>query len=188
MKPPYPWEIRDCSFDWERCRAVKGLGQPEFYLLKDFESDKRKDLFWAEQYKTLIKLSVIYLAHLQYAKNWGKPYDPEEWKNTANHCLLFSRREAETLPHSVVTHRTCGFESHFMFDRAAANGKRGKERGGGKGAGSTSEKKRPESVRECSWKTCLDNNLQSKRSSTICSLILLHQVKAVSSRKKMINK
>lgn len=68
MKPPYPWEIRDCSFDWERCGAVKGLGQPEFYLLKDFESDKRKDLFWAEQYKTLIKLSVIYLARLQYAK------------------------------------------------------------------------------------------------------------------------
>ena len=55
MKPPYPWEIRDCSFDWERCGAVKGLGQPEFYLLKDFESDKRKDLFWAEQYKTLNK-------------------------------------------------------------------------------------------------------------------------------------
>jgi len=35
-----------------------------------------------------------------------------------------------------------------MFDRAA-NGKRGKEQGGGKGAGSASEKKRPESVREC---------------------------------------
>lgn len=188
MKPPYSWEIRDCSFDWERCRAVKGLGQPEFYLLKDFESDKRKDLFWAEQYKTLIKLSVKHLpCPPAICKNWGKPYDPEEWKNTANHCLLFSWREAETAPHSVVTHRTCGFESHFMFDRAA-NGKRGKERGGGKGAGSTSEKKRPESVRECWWKTCLGKNRQSKRSSIISSLILLHQVNAVSSREKMINK
>ena len=107
---PYPWEIRDCSFDWERCRVVKQpelylLGQPEFYLLKDFESDKRKDLFWAEQYKTVIKLSVKHLpCPPAICKNWGKPYDPEKWKNTANHCLLFSRRETETAPHSVVTH------------------------------------------------------------------------------------
>ena len=70
MKPPYPWEIRDCSFDWERCRAVKGLGQPEFYLLKDFESDNMTDLFWAEQYKTLIKLfrqTFTLLTCTQYA-------------------------------------------------------------------------------------------------------------------------
>lgn len=88
MKPPYPWEIRDCSFDWERYGAVKGLGQPEFYLLKDFESDKRKDLFWAEQYKTLIKLSVIYLARLQYAKIEENHMTPRNEKIQQIICYL----------------------------------------------------------------------------------------------------